>query len=130
MQYLYIYTHAPTPTHIYIYTICVYRYMCTHIYICITTYSIRCFNTLFFLLKKDNGNGEGREKIAIDGTAEKKTGGCFFLGGQPKLWRTLMDCVEKAHPDSLPLGMPLLNPPPSATGAASSYMQNKYPLFS
>lgn len=34
----------------------------------------------------------------------------FFLGGQPELWRTLMDEKEKAHPDSLPLGMPLLNP--------------------
>uniref|UniRef100_A0A672LUA2 Nuclear factor 1 n=1 Tax=Sinocyclocheilus grahami TaxID=75366 RepID=A0A672LUA2_SINGR len=40
---IFVYIH----THIYIYTICVYRYMCTHIYICITTYSIRCFNTLF-----------------------------------------------------------------------------------
>lgn len=65
MQYLYIYTH------IYIYTICVYRYMCTHIYICITTYSIRCFNTLFF--GKDNGNREESERIAIDGTEEKDT---------------------------------------------------------
>lgn len=59
---VFVYIH----THIYIYTICVYRYMCTHIYICITTYSIRCFNTLFF--GKDNGNGEERERIAIDGT--------------------------------------------------------------
>lgn len=45
--------------------------MCTHIYICITTYSIRCFNTLFF--GKDNGNEEERERIAIDGTEEKET---------------------------------------------------------
>lgn len=34
----------------------------------------------------------------------------FFLGGQPGLWRIFTDVLKKAHPDSLPPGMPLLNP--------------------
>lgn len=71
--------------------------MCTHIYICITTYSIRCFNTLFF--GKDNGNGEERERIAIDGTEEKETKEEDVFSGRTARTMAYIDGrVEKGPP--------------------------------
>lgn len=60
---------------------------------------------------KDNGNGEERERIAIDGTEEKETKEEDVFSGRTARTMAYIDGrVEKAHPDSLPLGMPLLNP--------------------
>lgn len=94
-----IYTHA----HIYIYTICVYRYMCTHIYICITTYSIRCFNTLVF-----EKTMEMEKSMRVNGHSRgDRRGGrlLFFWEGSPNYgihWRTsrkkgpfwLLECLS------------------------------------
>lgn len=102
---VFVYIH----THIYIYTICVYRYMCTHIYICITTYSIRCFNTLFSE-KTMETETRAREQPQVERKKRRQKRRMFFLGGQPGLWRIFTDVLKKAHPDSLPPGMPLLNP--------------------
>ncbi len=85
---IYIYTHI----YIYIYTKYVRIDMCTHIYICIMTYSIRCFDTLFFW--KDNGNGDESERTAIGRTEEKETKeeDVFFWEGSPNYGVHLRTC--------------------------------------
>lgn len=90
-----IYTH----THIYIYTICVYRYMCTHIYICITTYKMLQYTFEKTMETKEREKGHGRIR---------RQGGCFFPAGFGGAAWTVAGTF--ADPDSLPPGSPLLYP--------------------
>lgn len=100
--FVYIYTH----THIYIYTICVYRYMCTHIYICITMYKMLQYT----FSKGERKRRKERARSWMDQKKRRTIRMLFFFRGQPELWRTFADVSKTAHPDSLPPGSPLLHP--------------------
>ncbi len=80
---------------------------------------------------KDNGNGDESERTAIGGMEEKETKEeDVFSGRAARTMAYIYGRVEKGPPWLPASWNASPQPPPSATGAASSYMQNKYPLFS